>query len=241
MLNNKITKSVLIPTLATALVIGAGFVGIASADTTSATTAGVTTDSGTTATQSGSHQGMRPGVMGTVASISGSTITVTGQNETTYTVDASAATFKKSSTAGTAPTTVTISSIAVGDKVAIRGTVSGTTVTATDVMDGIGNGGGHGGPKGGHRPGVTGTVSAVNGNTVTITNSDGISYTVDASSAKITKMETLSVSDIQVGDTVGVEGTVSGTSVSATNIMDGVPTAPHQSQTSASATTATTN
>ncbi len=82
------------------------------------------------------------------------------------------------------------------------------------------------GPWGKHDRGVHGTVSAVNGNTVTITNTDGTSYTVDASNAKISKMVDLNVSDIKVGDTLGVQGSVNGTSVTATHIMDGIPPMP---------------
>jgi ABC-type dipeptide/oligopeptide/nickel transport system ATPase component len=75
-----------------------------------------------------------------------------------------------------------------------------------------------------------GTVSAVDGSTVTITNTDGTTYTVDATNAKVSKMVDLSVSDIKVGDQVGVMGTISGTSVTATHIMDGVPPARQQNQ-----------
>jgi len=72
-----------------------------------------------------------------------------------------------------------------------------------------------------HQPGVGGTVTAVSGNTITVTAQDGKTYTIDASSATITKDETVGVSDIKVGDTIGAQGTVSGTSVTATNIHDG--------------------
>jgi len=72
-----------------------------------------------------------------------------------------------------------------------------------------------------HMPGVGGTVSAVNGNTITITGRNGQTYTVDASAATVTKEETVSVSNIAVGDTIGVMGTVTGNSVTATNIHDG--------------------
>ena len=74
--------------------------------------------------------------------------------------------------------------------------------------------------------GVMGTVSAVNGNMVTVTGKNGTTYTVDASSAKVSKVVDLTVGDIKVGDTVGVQGKVSGTSVTAVHIMDGVPPTP---------------
>lgn len=74
--------------------------------------------------------------------------------------------------------------------------------------------------------GVMGTVSAVSGNTLTVTGKDGKTYTIDATSAQVNKIVSLSVSDIKVGDTIGVQGQVSGTSVTAKHIMDGIPPAP---------------
>lgn len=103
-------------------------------------------------------------------------------------------------------------------------TTSGMATTQTHMMHSMGPGG-HG-----RGPGVMGTVSAVDGSTVTITNTDGTTYTVDATNAKVSKMVDLSVSDIKVGDQVGVMGTISGTSVTATHIMDGVPPARQQNQ-----------
>ena len=72
-----------------------------------------------------------------------------------------------------------------------------------------------------HQPGVGGTVTAVSGNTITVTGMDGKTYTVDASGATITKDMTVGVADIKVGDTIGAQGTVNGTNVTATNIHDG--------------------
>lgn len=74
--------------------------------------------------------------------------------------------------------------------------------------------------------GVHGTVAAVNGTTVTITNTDGTSYTVDASDTKVSKVVELTVGDIKVGDEIGVMGEVSGTKVVAKHIMDGIPPTP---------------
>lgn len=75
--------------------------------------------------------------------------------------------------------------------------------------------------------GVHGTVSNIDGSTLTVTNADGTSYTVDASEAKVSKVVELTVGDIKVGDEVGVMGEVSGTEVVAKHIMDGVPPRPH--------------
>lgn len=84
-------------------------------------------------------------------------------------------------------------------------------------------------------PGVFGTVSAISGNTVTVSQtrmgrpdqtqeSAPTIYSVDASNATITKNGSASsLSAIAVGDTVMVQGTVNGTSVTATAIRDGMP------------------
>ena len=185
-----------IPLMAVALIAsaGVGAIGVGIAGVASAQSAPTTV---TTTTATGTHSGTHKssGVMGTVASVSGNTITVTGKNGTTYTVDASNAKFLKGSsstnTTATAPSTVTIANIAVGDTVAIRGTVTGTSVVATTVMDGLTGhsfGGRQGGP--GRGQGVTGTVSAVNGNTITVTKSDGTTYTIDATNAKVSEVVT---------------------------------------------------
>ncbi len=185
-----------------------------------------------TTTNTGVERGMfnrGPHVDGAIASISGSTIMLTGKDGTTYTVDASNAAVK-TVTEGSAPTTGALSDLAVGDQVGVRGTVSGTSVVATEIIEGGGFKGtdfkGMGRGDHGRGPGVTGTVSAVNGSTITITGKDGTSYTVNAGSATVQKMVTGSLSDVTVGDTIGVQGTVSGTSVTATSIMDDLPAAP---------------
>ena len=225
-------KKLIIPLAVVILAAGAitGVVGIAHAASTTAST------------QSGSgmwHGGTPPAAVGTVTAVSGDTITLTDKkNSTTYTVDATNATITKrtapvagtTNTPGTrpAPTTITVSRIAVGDTLVVQGTVSGTNITATKIADGVGGmgrgfGGGagmRGGPGGG---GVHGTVTAVNGNTVTITAKNGTTYTVDASNSTVGKFETIPVSGIQVGDSVGVQGTVSGDAVTAKSIIDGIP------------------
>ncbi|MDB4992377.1 MAG: hypothetical protein JWL75_622 [Parcubacteria group bacterium] len=214
-------KKLAVPLAAMALVLsaGGGIVAATHAADTGTTTAATTQDQ---------DHGMRqkPAAMGTVTAVSGTTITLTDkQNGTTYTVDASAATIRKHTApvAGatpTAPTTITASQIAVGDMLMVQGTVSGSNIAATAIEDGV-MGMGHGGP-GGH--GVQGTVTAINGTTLTVQGKNGTTYTVNAGSATASKIQTISVSNIAVGDSVGVEGTVSGTSVTAKHLMDGVPT-----------------
>ncbi|HVX91408.1 MAG TPA: DUF5666 domain-containing protein [Candidatus Paceibacterota bacterium] len=211
-------KKVVVPLAALALVIsaGGGAVAIAKADTTNSSTS----------VSGAAHPPMeRPTAIGKVTAVSGTTLTVEDmKGSTTYTVDASGATVTKHNppaTQGGEPTdtTVAVSTIQVGDVVAVHGTANGTQITATTIDVGM-----FGRPgKGGMMPGVRGKVTAVNGTTVTVTGDNGTTYTVDASGATASKMETISVSDIQVGDSVGIDGTVSGTDVSAKRIMDGIP------------------
>jgi hypothetical protein len=109
-------------------------------------------------------------------------------------------------------------------------------LAATSTTPGAGGwGNGHFGMRGGPGPamipGVFGTVSSVSGNTLTVTQSmrpnasttTPTVYTVDATNAKVMKNGTSStVSAIASGDTVMVQGTVTGTNVVATTIRDGV-------------------
>jgi hypothetical protein len=187
------------------------------------------------------HKNVGAGVFGTVSAVSGYTITVTGKqnyNKTTtttatttstvtYTIDATNAKITKNNTAGT------IDSILVGDNVMIQGTITGTNVVATTIRDGkmavtktgvdsktttdtktspiTGNG----------QPVIAGTVSTISGSTLTITNKSNITYTVDITNAKIVKgQNTITISDIAVGDAVVVQGTINGTSVTASSVID---------------------
>ena len=184
-------------------------------------------------------------VHGTVTGISGNTITINGAVGTstalsTYTVDATNAKVEKGAASSTVAATV--ANITVGDTLTVIGTVSGTTVTATRILDGVvvrgPQGGGFGGfgtttrgtmPEGG--AGILGTVTAVSGTTLTVSGHTLVNekaalstYTVGASQAKVNKGSTTSatVSSIAVGDKVLVQGNISGTTVTAKVIVDGV-------------------
>ena len=165
------------------------------------------------------------GIGGTVASVSGTTLTVTskagpnGGTATTYTVDASSATVTKSGA------TSSVSGIAVGDTVMVQGTVSGTSVTATSISDGQFGKGGMSGQtpsiQGNGQPIVAGKVATISGTTLTITNNSNVTYTIDASSAKVTQgQNTITTSNINTGDTIIAQGTVNGTSVVASSVID---------------------
>jgi hypothetical protein len=111
--------------------------------------------------------------------------------------------------------------LAAAGSLALAMTASAAAPTAV-------NGQWRGGMRLGQIPGVVGTVSAVNGNTITVTGKAGFksttatTYTVDATNAKVTKNNAAgTVSSIAVGDMISVQGTVNGTDVTATAIRDG--------------------
>lgn len=192
---------------------------------------------------------MKPGVFGTVTAVNGNTITINGRQgfgptataTTTYTVDATNATVKKNNA------TSTVSAIAIGDTIFAQGTITGTNVVATTIRDGVMMGArGQGGPgmngKGGQghatstppvspftgngQPVIAGSVSAISGTSLTVTTASNVIYTVDASNAKIVEgQNTIALSTIVVGNKVLVQGTVNGTSITASTVVDqsGVP------------------
>jgi hypothetical protein len=178
-----------------------------------------------------------PGIFGTVSAINGTNITLidkgfgTSSVSKTYTVDASNATVEKDRA------TSTFSSISVGNTIMVQGTVSGTSVIATKInLDNGRIGGDKNGPEkemnrkdasstkmieGNGQPVIGGTVTVVSGTTITITNKSNTNYTIDASNVIVMKgNSTSSVSNIIVGDSVLVQGTINGTSVVATTITD---------------------
>lgn len=194
----------------------------------------------------GTRGDMKPGIVGTVTAVDGTTLTVTGRvrpNATTttatvYTVDASnnVQVFKNGATS-------TVSSIVTGDTVMVQGTVSGTNITATVIRDGMmgkhgttpgmppggivkGKGLGRGATstppiQGNGEPVVAGSVTLISGTILTITNASNVTYTIDTSDAKIVKNGTSTeLSNLATGDNVIVQGTVNGTSVTASSVID---------------------
>lgn len=172
-----------------------------------------------------------PGISGKVTAVSGTTLTVTGNNNTVYTITAANAKAEKM-VAKEKPTAMDVSAIAVGDTVHVMGTLNGTTVTATNIIDGVGMMMPRDGERGEMGHGTMGTVSAISGTTLTVTTRENTAYTVDFSSAKIVKAvkgsapATITAAGISNGDTVLVQGTVNGTSIAATQIIDGLPQRP---------------
>ena len=198
------------------------------------------------------RSGMEPGIFGTVSAVSGDTLTVTATarpmpkeastsaataSTTVYTVDATNAKIYK----GSATTTVSVSAIAQGDIVMVQGTVTGTSVAATIIRDGVngmmgrdkdlGNGRGASSTmsrpsstpivKGNGEPVVGGSITAIDGTTLTITNSSNVTYTIiAANSTVVIKGASSTLASVTVGDNVIVQGVVNGNSVTASSIID---------------------
>lgn len=188
-----------------------------------------------------------PEVVGKITAINGTTLTVDGNaprqrgnkdkdaergSRTTYTINASSAQVFR----GAATTTLT--SLVVGDTVSVQGTVDGTTVTATSIRTGvIGMGNmlrkveqklkdrplppAQAVMQGNGQPVVAGTVTAQSGSTLTLTNKGNVSYAIDAASATVIKRgATTTLASVIVGDSVVVQGTINGTAVTASTVVD---------------------
>ncbi len=176
----------------------------------------------------------RPAVIGAITAVNGTTITVLGRSfgtttaSTTYTVNAASTTIER------ANAKISVSDLVIGDMVMVRGTASGTVITATDIRTGIMKGivkqmereddrknGSSTMMEGNGQPIIGGTVTAVSSTTITITNKSNVTYTIDATTAKITtKGKIGAIGDIKVGDTILAQGTVNGTSVVAVTVVD---------------------
>ncbi len=184
-----------------------------------------------TVTSKGGLGGPRPMTSGKTS------VAPTAPTPVTYTVDATNATVMKNNA------TSTLSAIVVGDSIVAQGTLTGTNFVATTIRDGLptmmgggkgqnGNDNGNGDGKGhatstplfvgNGQPIVAGNVSVINGSSITVTNKSNVTYTVDASSAKILSGQNsaATIANIAVGDSVVVQGTVNGTAVTATTILD---------------------
>ena len=152
-------------------------------------------------------------VVGTVTTISGTTLTVTDAKNVVYTVDASAAKIDS----GMNGSGLSLADVLQGDKVVIIGPVTGVTEKASAINDRSMNG----------RNIFSGTVTYVSGSILTIdtiVNKVKTSYTVNAASATLLKGmgagTAITAADIKVGDRIFAIGTLSGTNVAATSVRD---------------------
>jgi len=223
-------------TTAAACALGLAVVGGAVAGAATGSSASTTTTP-SHAGYPGDHAafgGTPPAAFGTVASVGSNTFTLTTHDATTVTVHVS------SSTTYVDPsvTSPTFSTIKVGDHVAVFGTDTSDTVTATKVAiggpDGHGGPGGHGGKGGpgdhdgfgGTPPAAFGTVASVGSNTFTVTTHDSTTVTVHVSSSTTYKefgKASASLADVTVGARVVVFGTDTSDTVTATSVGIGDP------------------
>jgi hypothetical protein len=172
---------------------------------------------------------MMPALVGKVSAINGNMLTVVSNTDSngntttaTFTVDTTNAKLLRGNAA------ITLSNIAVGDNVVVQGTTTGTNVVATIIRDGkVGNGNEKDNNQallqiqGNGQPVVAGTVLAINGLAITVTNSSKVTYTVDATNAKIIQgANTIFLASVKIGDSVIVQGVVNGTAVAASTIID---------------------
>ncbi len=108
--------------------------------------------------------------------------------------------------------------LAVGSVVGIS-VVSGHTASSAATTTAAA--GQNGGPGGGFGGGTAGTISAIDGSTITLTGTTGTATKVTTSSSTtVTSSATAALGDIAVGDQVSVMGTISGTDVTAQRITD---------------------
>jgi hypothetical protein len=163
--------------------------------------------------------GVKPAVTGTVSAINGDTLTITSKNGTTYSIDATNATIQKGF--GKSATTIAVSSIAVNDTVAVRGTVSGDDVTATSVVDGVrphktgANASGTASSTAMHQRLANasfGTVASVNGSSFTLshktkTGTSTVTITTTSSTTFKKNGQADTATDLTVGQRVVAMGT----------------------------------
>ena len=215
--------------VALGLAIAGGVAGAASSSGSSGTPS---SSSGTALTaQSGGMAacGSPPAAVGTVKSVGDDTFALTTASGSMVTVDVGSST-KYVDPSVSSPS---FSNVTVGEHVAVMGTESSNTVTATTVLIGAppagvkGSGGfGPGGPGG--PPAAVGTVKSVGDDTFTLSTPSGSTVTVDVgSSTKYVdpSVSSPSFSDVTVGEHVAVMGTESSNTVAATTVLIGAPPA----------------
>lgn len=146
------------------------------------------------------------GVVGTVTTIVGTTITLTNKSGTVYTVDATNATFPQK------PVPVTLANILVGDELSVVGTVTNNTIVAKKITN----------MSYFNRTVFGGRVTAIAGNMITIVTMKKTPLTIDASNATFTKnfesANALVITDVKVGDMIMAIGAQSGTTITASKI-----------------------
>ncbi len=154
-------------------------------------------------------------ISGTITFVSGTTLTVSGKNGATYTVNASGATIVSHNGAA-----LTLAALAVNDKVEVKGTLSNNVVLATKIKDKTDETGSTVKPAKAHRSISAGIVSAINGVSVTLTNfgsSGSTNLTTNTATKYFVKGSATSSAALTTGAHVLVLGTSTATSTGSIN------------------------
>ncbi len=152
---------------------------------------------------------VEPQVAGTVTAVGDDTITIAGRDGTSQTIHTNGSTTYHRGSAAATRSDVTVGStiFAAGDR-GSDGSITATTVTIVPAR-------------------VVGTVSAVSGDTITISRPDGTTMTVHVSastSVSVAGVQNATISDVKPGMVVGVEGSQrSDGSLDATAVRAGQP------------------
>ncbi|HUY05863.1 MAG TPA: DUF5666 domain-containing protein [Acidimicrobiales bacterium] len=168
----------------------------------------------------GGLRGPRPVVDGKVTAVGTGSFTVLDRSSTSYTVSVTGTTTYKEHNVSS----VGVGDVQVGTFVDIVGSVSGTSVTATEVRIETGEPTVVPSHSMGIRPDARGRVTALGTSSFTITNWAGKSLIVDTTDATTFEARGItspSLADIKVGDFAAVRGTITGTTVAATNVHFG--------------------
>jgi hypothetical protein len=156
---------------------------------------------------------------GAITALNGSSLTLKGVNGTTYTVDGQGAEVDVFMSNGKED--AEWSTLAIGDRISVHGSIEGTTVKATEIK--VGDLSMRGGMHGKGRDARVGEVTGKDGSTLTVTLPNGSTVSVDAGDAKVRRLVDGSLDDVNVGDRIGVHGERDGDRVKADGIMDDVP------------------
>lgn len=146
-------------------------------------------------------------VQGTVTAVSGTTVTLLNHNGGVYTISVTSATVIQAEN----DTTIPFSSIRVGDTIKVKGTLSGGVITATKIED-----------KStiDSNISIRGTMSALTGSTITLMGSNGATYSVITTGARIDGATdgAAQLAKYRVGDSLHVKGSLLAGVITATKV-----------------------
>ena len=161
------------------------------------------------------HPGLggRPAAAGTVtAPPAGASFSITTHSGTSLTVEVTGST----TYAERGVTSPTLADVTLGELVAVFGTLSGTTVTASEVVIWVAK-------TSGFRPAAAGTVTVPPaGASFSITTHSGTSLTVEVTTSTTYAergVTSPTLADVTQGELVAVFGTLSGTTVTASEVV----------------------